>query len=283
MCNQTYKNFEWIVIDDGSSDNTREIVEAWKNENRIDITYKYQKNNGKHIATNEAIAVAKGEYIVNLDSDDIMRENALERMLEVWNTIPEESKQEYMSVKARCYDPETGIPVGKDIPKGRMVCTCLEAEYKYKIQFQMWSMVRADVLREFPNPNIRGGKNGGGLRFYPEGIWQGLASRKYKTIFINDLLLGYMQNTSTSLMGWGAKYDRYRENIYLWTHVLNNNLDYFFYDPKSFIKASIGVSMDCMFLRKSIKEMLQMGIGKKQKILIALCMPLGWMFYIRRK
>ena len=144
-------------------------------------------------------------------------------------------------MKARCFDPTTGNSVGKDVPQEHHICSYLDAKYKYKFDSEMVSMTRIEVLKEFPNPDIRGGAQHGGLRFYPEGIWQDLAARKYKTFFINDLLCGYTQDNSESLLGRGKKYNRYRENIYLWPHVVNDNLDYFRYDPKSFIKAFIGI------------------------------------------
>lgn len=282
LCEQTFKNFEWIIVDDGSTDNTKQIVDNWLAENKIQIRYFYQQNNGKHIATNLAVSVARGKYLVNIDSDDVMKKDALEIFLKAWESIPEEERDSYMSVKARCYDPATGMSIGKEIPKRRLVCSYLDAKYKFKIDFEMWSMVKTDVLRQYPNPDIRGGKNGGGLRFYPEGIWQDLAARKYVTLFINDTLRGYNCDTSTSLMGRGAKYDRSRENIHLWTHVLNDNLDYFWSAPKSFIKASVGVSMDCYFLKIKKRQMFKMLNGFFRKLFVALFIPVGYFCYKKR-
>lgn len=283
LCNQTFSSFEWIIADDGSTDNTKSLVESWADEAPFPIVYFYQSNNGKHIATNEAHKRAKGKYIVNLDSDDLMRDDALEVFISAWESIPEKNRDHYMSVKARCYNPDTMIAIGKPIPNGRMTCSFLDAKYKYKIQDEMWSMARIDVLKEFPNPDIRGGKAGGGLRFYPEGIWQDLASRKYVTLFIDDAIRGYTQNSTLSLMGRGAKYDRAPENIYLWTHVINDNLDYFWYDPKSFVKAAIGVSMDGFFLNKSVNEICALMSGMLRKSLVLLLMPIGYLCYLKRR
>lgn len=283
LCRQTFKDFEWIVSDDGSTDNTQELVKKWKKESKLKIVYLYQKNNGKHIAANAARAVAKGYFDIGLDSDDFMREDALEVFMEAWNSIPKEKWNEFYAVKARCFDPESGKPIGKEIPGGRLICHYLDAKYKFKIQDEMWSMSRLEVTKEFPYPDIRGGRENGGLRFYPEGIGQDLASRKYKIMLINEALRGYTTNVSSSLMGRGAKYDRSRENIFMWTHIINDNLDYFIYDPTNFFKALAGISMDCIFLKKSYREMMKMMNGFGRKLLVSLFIPVGILCYIIKK
>lgn len=283
LCKQTFKNFEWIVSDDGSNDGTRELVEKWKKEGKLEIIYLYQNNNGKHIAANEARAIARGYFDVGLDSDDFMREDALDVFIKAWKSIPQDEWKDFYAVKARCFNPENGKAIGKDIPGGRMICHYLDAKYKLKIQDEMWSMSRLEVTNEYPYPDIRGGRANGGLRFYPEGIGQDLASRKYKIMLINDALRGYTINQSTSLMGRGAKYDRSRENIFMWTHIVNDNLDYFWCDPKSFIKAAVGVSMDSFFLKYSIKKMMGMVHGVVPKVLVSMFIPAGYICYLRRR
>ena len=283
LCRQTFKDFEWIISDDGSTDDTFELVNTWKNENKLTIVYLYQDNNGKHIAANEARTVARGYFDIGLDSDDFMREDALEVFIKAWNSIPRNKWNEFYAVKARCFDPETNKSIGKEIPGGRLICHYLEAKYKLKIQDEMWSMSRLEVTKEFPYPDIRGGRKNGGLRYYPEGIGQDLASRKYKILLINDALRGYTTNVSSSLMGRGAKYDRSRENIFMWTHIINDNLDYFKYDPMSFIKALAAISMDCIFLKKSYTEMMTMMHGIGRKFLVTIFIPAGIICYFVKK
>ena len=75
VLSQTYKNFELIIIDDGSTDNSKEIIEKYKND--IKVTIVYQKNKGLNVTNNIAIKLSKGKYIVRLDADDYFDENAL--------------------------------------------------------------------------------------------------------------------------------------------------------------------------------------------------------------
>jgi len=72
---QTYKNFELIIIDDGSSDNSRKIIQEYENNPKVIVIF--QKQKGLNISNNVAIRLAKGEYIIRLDADDWLDKNAL--------------------------------------------------------------------------------------------------------------------------------------------------------------------------------------------------------------
>ncbi len=82
--NQTLKDFEWIVVDDGSADNTEELVKSFILESALDIKYVKQENAGKHIAHNTGAELAKGELFLCLDSDDMLTEDAVETIKSVW-------------------------------------------------------------------------------------------------------------------------------------------------------------------------------------------------------
>lgn len=81
---QTYKDFEWIIVDDGSTDNTKEVVDKFLNEKILDIKYFYKANGGKQRAYNFGVEKAKGELFICLDSDDEYVENGLEIILKYW-------------------------------------------------------------------------------------------------------------------------------------------------------------------------------------------------------
>ena len=77
LLHQEDKRFEWLIIDDGSQDNTKEIVEQWINEKKIDIRYIYKENGGLHTAYNLAIANINTELAVCVDSDDFLADDAI--------------------------------------------------------------------------------------------------------------------------------------------------------------------------------------------------------------
>ena len=82
---QSHLNFEWIIVDDGSKDNTKRVVEEFENEKCVEIKYYYKENGGKHTAVNLGVANATGELIIILDSDDRLTQDAIENIIKDWN------------------------------------------------------------------------------------------------------------------------------------------------------------------------------------------------------
>lgn len=85
LLRQSCQDFKWLVIDDGSTDNTREIIENWIEEGKLDISYIYKDNGGLHSGYNTAIAHIDTELSICIDSDDWMPDKAIERILVRWN------------------------------------------------------------------------------------------------------------------------------------------------------------------------------------------------------
>lgn len=85
LVQQSCKNFEWLVIDDGSTDNTRELVESWMKDEAISIRYVYQQNQGMHGAHNTAFKHIDTELAMCLDSDDMLTDDCIEKVLNFWN------------------------------------------------------------------------------------------------------------------------------------------------------------------------------------------------------
>ena len=84
LVRQTSQDFEWLVVDDGSTDNTRELVDGWVAEGRIRIRYVYKENGGKPSAHNLGVRLAAGELFFCVDSDDYLTDNAVELILSAW-------------------------------------------------------------------------------------------------------------------------------------------------------------------------------------------------------
>lgn len=86
LCVQTCKDFEWLVVDDGSTDNTRELVKEWEQEHIISVRYFYQENAGKMMAHNKAVKESQAELFMCVDSDDrLYTENVIADVLSFWN------------------------------------------------------------------------------------------------------------------------------------------------------------------------------------------------------
>lgn len=281
LMSQTFKDFEWIVIDDGSIDGTKQLIEQYQQNSDFPILYFYQENNGKHIAINRAVDFAKGEFFVIADSDDSFRANSFEILLKYWDDIPDNERNKFRGITCRCYDPDTDLPEGIGFPGKWIDLLGLDAVYKHHYYFEMWGMNRTDVMKEYPFLEIKGGKSGTGLSFYPESIVWNRMGRKYVVRFINEPLRAHYRDQENAVTR--KKKNRSRENIYLWEHYINEIFDYFRYYPKLFLKAIVGLSMDSFLLGKSLKEIFMIPNTGMKKCLVTIFLPVGYLLYLQRR
>lgn len=128
MLNQKYENFEWLIIDDGSKDNTEGLVAQFIEEKKIDIRYYKQENSGKHIAINQGVKLAKGELFFIVDSDDYILKNSLLKIWSVWKSI--DKKDEFIGVGGKKI--LNGLDLNFKIADEYLDCNTVEFNFKYK-------------------------------------------------------------------------------------------------------------------------------------------------------
>jgi glycosyltransferase involved in cell wall biosynthesis len=154
LCVQTFTDFEWVVVDDGSSDGTGPIVREWQRNSPFPIRYLRQENSGRHIAVNCGVREARGEYCAVIDSDDWYVPRALERMLYYWGTL-EEERDRFANVEGLCVH-EDGSLVGTRFPADVLDSNNFELVFKHKVRGDKKGMYRTAVLRAFPFPETKG-------------------------------------------------------------------------------------------------------------------------------
>ncbi len=141
---QTSKNFEWIVVDDGSTDNTKELVSSFIAEKIIDIKYIKQENGGKHRAHNTAVKASSGELCVCLDSDDALCENAIERAISIWE---ENTNAAAIGILALRGDFNEHKPICSPLPQGIKYSTMSELRDKYAFDGDTVLFFKTQVLK----------------------------------------------------------------------------------------------------------------------------------------
>jgi glycosyltransferase involved in cell wall biosynthesis len=271
LLNQTFKSFEWLIIDDGSSDNTQKIIENFVEENKISIKYIYQEHKGKHAATNKALDLANGIFFLPLDDDDLPLNNALSLLISTYEDIPEVVKPYFSAVTGLCIDPE-GKVIGDAFPEDIIDSDPIEMYYKFKIKGDKWGCQLTKIRKQYkyPVPSMK-------LNYYPEITIFGEIAKKYKTRYINKpLKIVRYHSDGLSKRKLPNAYSKKISHMY----ILNEHIDYFEKNPYEFFIHSILYtrwSLHCKKIEiKGIKPILS-------KILILVSFPAGFLFYLYDK
>ena len=231
---QTLQNFEWLLIDDGSTDGTRELVESWATVAPFPVRYIWQPNSGKHVAYNRALAEAQAPFFTLLDSDDACEPNALERLAAHWQSIPAEQQEAFSGVGCLCRD-QYGAIVGERFPTEPFDANVREVYYLHRIHGEKWGMQRTEVLKRFPFPALAGTK------FIPEAVVWNAISKTYRLRWVNDALRVYFigsEDAGETLSRQGLR-DNAPGKLYYCAWLLNNDLEYFGRSPMPFLKAAV--------------------------------------------
>ena len=177
LLKQTNKNFEWIIVDDGSTDNTEQLFDKWKLENNLEITYVKQKNSGKHIAINTGVKLAKGELFFIVDSDDYLSNNAIEQINTFYSQIKDDDKFAGVS-GMRAY--HNGNRIGGIFPFETIDCSMMDIRTKYKIKGDMAEVFKTNILKKYPFPKFEEEKFLG-----EDFVWSQMSADKYILRFFN--------------------------------------------------------------------------------------------------
>lgn len=178
---QTDTDFEWIIIDDGSTDDLREKVEEWlKHDNPFRLYYQYFANGGKHRAINRAVHMAKGEAFFVVDSDDYVSEDAVEFIGEKFKEIADNDKIAAISGLKAYYN---GVVIG-GMPQIKEAVDAFVFEAgKYGLGGDKAEVYKTNLLRKYPFSEYEG------ENFLQEGtVWNRIALDGYKIRYYNKVI-----------------------------------------------------------------------------------------------
>ncbi len=190
LVNQTSDEFMWLIIDDGSSDNTKDLVEHWITENKIEIRYHYQDNLGMHGGHNAAYSLIETELNVCIDSDDFMPVDAVEKIVDFWD---ENGSDKYAGIVGLDADKDGKI-IGTTIPEKIKETTVIDLYQKHKVVGDKKLVYRTEVVKKYPPYPIFEGE-----KFVPLGYLYQMIDQDYTILPLNEILciVEYMPDGSS--------------------------------------------------------------------------------------
>ena len=172
--------FEWLIVDDGSTDNTKEYVNFLVAENKININYIYKGNGGKQSAYNLGLSKAQGDIFLCVDSDDILADDALEIIEEDFSKLKGDDIAGIMYVQGYISDKDKII--GTKFPSDDLKDTYYNIYHKLYVSGDKLIVFKTDIAKRYVFPLIKGEK------FIPEALIYNRISLKYKFICKNKIM-----------------------------------------------------------------------------------------------
>jgi glycosyltransferase involved in cell wall biosynthesis len=274
---QTYQNFEWVIIDDGSSDDIVLVVQAYIEKANFPIIFhKFPSNLGKHNATNKALELANGKFFIVADSDDAFTPDALAVFNTAWQEIADDEKKDFCGVRACCQD-QFGNRISDILAVSPFDMTMADAFYIHNFRKESWCMVLTEWHRNFLFPTNHKG-------YYPEGIIWKAMSRTKKLRFLNNATrMYYVENDNNSIMRQvTSPQQKISRNIVVTEDTLNNDFGYFLHDPKYFAFTAVLFTMYSCYEKKLVARTINLQRNSAKLLVLFLLLPSFIVFFLHK-
>lgn len=274
---QTFRDFEWIIVDDGSTDGTRELSEEYKRLADFPVHYHWQRNRGKHTAYNVFARHARSEYFCSIDSDDEVLPACLGRMLEIFESIPTDLRKEYAGVMCLA-ENQHGDLIGDKFYEDELEDNLVRVLMRHKKLGDKGGLVRVDVLREFPFPedveNV----------YVPESFHIHGYSSKYRTKYVNEILIKPWTDPRPDHLSHAlARPKNFPGTAYGLLAWPKYSMRYFFLNPRLFIAVTSKYIAVALMIGKGLSVQFREVGSLPGRLLWLSLLPLGLVRYLRLK
>ncbi|MDE0705473.1 MAG: glycosyltransferase family A protein [Rhodospirillaceae bacterium] len=280
---QKTRDFEWVVIDDGSTDETPELLGRWQSEADFPVTwFRYENNRGQIPAVNEGRKLVSGTFTLKLDSDDALTENAMETIA-AWRTKTDiDELPDVCGMAFRCVD-ELGNTVGKlkggkvNFPREFMLLSFRDARYRKGIDFDIAVVYKTEFYAKMGYGELDNSEN------LPPSIGVRRISDRQKIFFIDCPIRTYYRHDGTVRLSDDTsrrvKWPRGRYMKAL--SILNEDMDYCWESPKVFFNAARKVTRLGLHLGRSPWRQFRDLTNGRARLLWLAGMPGGCFGYLR--
>ena len=256
---QNLDGLEWLIIDDGSTDDTKQIVQKFVDEKLLNISYYKKENGGKHTAINFGVQKAAGELMVFVDSDDLLMKDALSVFRKEYEEI--RSAENICGIAGLCAE-SSGSIIGTEFLKDHWQVSFADLYLKYKITGDKIVAFKTKILKQYPFPEPIE------IRFVFEAVvWHEMA-KKYDVIAVNKVLQIVDYQTSgvsdSSYKKWYLK-----ALAFSFFKLIGNNTYPFLKYPRTFFWNYINLGINS----KLAGENYFIKLNLKEKLIYLICYP----------
>jgi glycosyltransferase involved in cell wall biosynthesis len=282
---QTDHDFLWLIVDDGSTDSTESIVREWMNESRIEIEYYKIPKGGQHKALQFGYNKAETKYLVKVDSDDALTQDAIQIYKRVWDSVDNTDNDRKIGNIASLSMSENKEIVGKWVfpaDAAQIDSDWFEMVLKLNNHNDLSSCTMTSVLKEIYPADYS---------FWHEdktniidGVFFPRISRKYKTRYINKALqIIYFDAPFSSLRSMNSYENKFWKVVVDNKYFLDENIDYFFWQPGYYIRMILKLTVSSIICKVGLKELFSKIESNFLKFLIILFYPGSIALYVYYK
>lgn len=280
---QTNMSFVWLIVDDGSNDNTKQLIDKWIDDGLLKIFYFYKPNGGKYTAMQYGFSLVKTKYVLPIDSDDELDKEAVEIFLNMWREIENKyPNSDFESVNALT-NYKTGGLVGNYTFKNNndiIDSTWQEMNLKYHNYNENIKCFRTDRLIE-AMPIDEDFWMSDKFNYILDSVFWARLGRKSKSRFINKVLR-YYYTDELNRLSLSSNKKFYYTNLVSYKYFLDENVDYTFYDIRYFSVLYLKLIIAQIETGTKSIEVLKHIHSFKSKVIYFIFIPLGyfsWIFF----
>lgn len=271
---QTFTDFEWLIVDNESTDGTPELVRGWQRVAPFPIRYIYQNNEGLHRSWNTAGREAHGRFLVTVASDDTCEPNAMERLKALWDSIPTADQHRFVGVSTIVTDQD-GRLVGGRFPADILDSNTLEIRYRHRVRGEKWGFQRVDVMRRFPFPTIDGYTG-----YIPEAIVWNAIGREFQERYVNEVLRQFWLDAPTSLARPRLSGANAPGGLLLATELLTKDIRWARHDLGAFFMIASRYARFSFHLGRSLSAQWRVLRDPVARSLWVAALPFGWVRFV---
>ena len=242
-------DFEWLIVDDGSTDDTSALIEQFQSENKIKIRYLYQENLGKQAAWNLAVKEAHGDYFIGLDSDDAMQTSVLKKLINYVGQL--EADPSLIGLRCQAVRSTTGNTDGGDLCSKPTKINWLDEFFSEK-NGERIDLFKRKVLSDYLYPVSLS------VKFVPENWLYASISKKYSFLYLPTPVIVFFDDHDSNRLS-RSSLKKHAEGHYIARRKILNSIpsSYWLKSPVNLAKTVVRLGQSAKYSDKTLRQVFK--------------------------